>query len=128
SVSEPEATRSYAAGIARGAGIIAIITIGSRLVGLARTLTFSQTVGATCLGTAYVTANQVPNLVYELVLGGALSSVMVPRLARRAERAGFYPAERGQISRITSALLTWCLLNLLPLTLIIVAAAGPIAA
>jgi putative peptidoglycan lipid II flippase len=30
---------------------------------------FSQSVGATCLGAAYVTANQVPNLIYELVLG-----------------------------------------------------------
>jgi putative peptidoglycan lipid II flippase len=128
SLSEPDAGRTYAAGIARGAGIIAVITIGSRLVGLARTLTFSQTVGATCLGTAYVTANQVPNLVYELVLGGALSSVMVPLLARSAERSGADPTERDQVSRITSALLTWSLLILVPLTLIIIAAAGPIAA
>jgi len=47
----------------------------SRLFGLIRTLVFSQTVGASCLGTAYATANQVPNLVYELVLGGALGAV-----------------------------------------------------
>ena len=128
SLSEPDAGRSYSAGIARGAGIIAVITIGSRAVGLARTLTFSQTVGATCLGTAYVTANQVPNLIYELVLGGALSSVMVPLLSRSAERSATDPAERDQVSRITSALLTWCLLILVPLTLVIIAAAGPIAA
>jgi putative peptidoglycan lipid II flippase len=128
SLSEPDAGRSFSAGIARGAGIIAVITIGSRVVGLARTLTFSQTVGATCLGTAYVTANQVPNLVYELVLGGALSSVMVPLLSRSAERSAADPAERDQVSRITSALLTWCLLILVPLTLIIIATAGPIAA
>jgi putative peptidoglycan lipid II flippase len=128
SLSEPDAGRSYSAGIARGAGIIAVITIGSRLVGLARTLTFSQTVGATCLGTAYVTANQVPNLIYELVLGGALSSVMVPLLSRSAERSATDPAEREQVSRTTSALLTWCLLILVPLTLVIVATAGPIAA
>jgi|HubBroStandDraft_5_1064220.scaffolds.fasta_scaffold04847_5 putative peptidoglycan lipid II flippase len=128
SLSEPDAGRSYSAGIARGAGIIAVITIGSRLVGLARTLTFSQTVGATCLGTAYVTANQVPNLIYELVLGGALSSVMVPLLSRSAERSAADAAERDQVSRITSALLTWCLLILVPLTLVIIATAGPIAA
>src|SRR5580658_4582065 len=103
SLSEPDAGRSYSAGIARGAGIIAVITIGSRLVGLARTLTFSQTVGATCLGTAYVTANQVPNLIYELVLGGALTSAMVPVLARSAERAAADRADRDQISKTTSA-------------------------
>ena len=56
---------------------------------------FSQTVGAGCLGTAYVTANQVPNLVYELVLGGALTSAMVPMLARSAERADSDPGGEG---------------------------------
>ncbi len=122
------AGHSYAVGIARGAGIIAVITIGSRAVGLVRTLAFSQTVGATCLGTAYVTANQVPNLIYELVLGGALSTVMVPLLARQAERSAADRADRDQVSQVTSALLTWCLLILGPLTLAIVATAGPIAA
>lgn len=127
SVTEPEAVRSYAAGIARGAGVIAIITIGSRVVGLARTLAFSQTVGATCVGTAYVTANQIPNLVYELVLGGALSTVMVPLLARSAERSAADSEAKEQVNRVTSALLTWCVLLLVPLTLIIVFAAGPVA-
>jgi putative peptidoglycan lipid II flippase len=128
SLSEPDAGRSVAVGIARGAGVIAVITIGSRVVGLTRILAFSQTVGATCLGTAYVTANQVPNLVYELVLGGALSSMMVPLLARNAERSAGDRTDRDQVSRITSALLTWCLLILVPVTLAIVATAGPIAA
>ncbi|MGH3409607.1 MAG: hypothetical protein ACRDRJ_44995 [Streptosporangiaceae bacterium] len=63
-----------ASGIARGAALIAGLTMLFRLLGLARTLVFSRTVGASCLGTAYVTANQVPNLVYELVPGGALTT------------------------------------------------------
>ena len=87
SVRDTDSRHSHAAGIARGAAVIAGFTILSRILGLVRTVVFSQTVGATCLGTAYVTANQVPNLVYELVLGGALASVMVPVLARSAERA-----------------------------------------
>jgi putative peptidoglycan lipid II flippase len=99
----------------------------SRLFGLARTLVFSQTVGASCLGTAYVTANQIPNLLYELVLGGALTSAMVPVLARSAERAAADPADRARVSQITSALLTWSVIVLVPLTLGIAAAAGPIA-
>jgi putative peptidoglycan lipid II flippase len=116
-----------AAGIARGAALIAGLTILSRLFGLVRTLVFSQTIGAGCLGTAYVTANQVPNLVYELVLGGALTSAMVPVLARSAERAASDPAERARVGQISSALLTWSVIILVPLTLAIVAAAGPIA-
>ncbi len=116
-----------AAGIARGAAVIAALTILARILGLVRTLVFSQAVGATCLGTAYVTANQVPNLVYELVLGGALTSAMVPVLARSAERAGADPAEKARVSQISSALLTWTVIILVPLTVIIAALAGPIA-
>src|SRR5579862_2341298 len=80
---EPPPQR-LARGIARGAAIVAGLTLASRLLGLVRTLVFSQTVGAGCLGTAYVTASQVPNLVYELIVGGALTSAMVPILARSA--------------------------------------------
>src|SRR6202034_2021426 len=115
------------ASFARGAALIAGLTIFSRILGLARTLVFSQTVGAGCLGTAYVTANQVPNLVYELVLGGALTSAMVPVLARSAERARTDPAEQARVGQITSALLTWSVVILVPLSLAIAVAAGPVA-
>ncbi|HEX6527518.1 MAG TPA: lipid II flippase MurJ [Streptosporangiaceae bacterium] len=124
---EPAKIQSFGTGIARGAAIIAVLTVVSRVMGLARTLVFSQKVGADCLGTAYVTANQVPNLIYELVLGGALTSAMVPVLARSAERAASDPAERAHVSQITSALLTWSVIILVPLTLGVAAAAGPIA-
>jgi putative peptidoglycan lipid II flippase len=97
------------------------------MLGLVRTLVFSQTVGASCLGTAYVTAYQVPSLVYELVLGGALTSAMVPVLARSAERAASDPAERARVSQISSALLTWSVIILVPLTVAVAVAAWPIA-
>jgi len=116
-----------AAGIARGAAVIAALTIFSRVLGLVRTLVFAQTVGAGCLGSAYVTANQVPSLIYELVLGGALSSAMVPVLARSAARAAADPAEKERVGQITSALLTWSVIILVPLTICVAALAGPIA-
>jgi putative peptidoglycan lipid II flippase len=122
-----EASSRLAEGIARGAAVVASLTILSRILGLVRTLVFSQTIGASCLGTAYVTANQVPDLLYNLILGGALTSAMVPILARSAERAASDPAEKARISQITSALLTWTVVVVVPLVLIIVAAAGPMA-
>ncbi len=127
SQTENDRRRRDTAGIARGAAVIAGFTVLSRILGLGRTLVFSQTVGATCLGTAYVTANQVPNLVYELVLGGALASVMVPVLARSAERSASDEAEKAHVSQISSALLTWTVIILAPPALIVVAGAGPIA-
>jgi len=116
-----------AAGIAGGALLIASLTAVSRILGLGRTLVFSQSVGSGCLGTAYVTANQVPNLIYELALGGALTSAMVPVLARSAVRAHADPEAKAHVARITSALLTWAVIILLPLTVLVMATAQPIA-
>jgi putative peptidoglycan lipid II flippase len=120
--------RLPATGIARGAALIAGLSILARTLGLARTLVFAQKIGAGCLGTAYVTANQVPNLVYELILGGALTSAMVPILARSAEKSDTDPAQKAHVSQISSALVTWSFVILIPLTLAIALAAGPIAA
>ena len=126
-LSERSRASRLAEGIARGAVVVASLTILSRILGLVRTLVFSQTVGASCLGTSYVTANQVPDLLYQLILGGALTSAMVPVLARSAERAAGDPAEKARVGQITSALLTWTVVITVPLVLAIVAAAGPVA-
>jgi putative peptidoglycan lipid II flippase len=47
--------------------------------------------------------------------------------ARAAERAASDPAEKARVSQITSALLTWSVIILVPLTLVMAAAAGPVA-
>lgn len=116
-----------AMGIGRGAALIAGLTLLSRMLGLVRTVVFSQTIGAGCLGTAYVTAYQVPNLISELVLGGALTSAMVPVLARMAERSDTDPEERARVGQITSALLTWSVVILVPISAAMMAVAGPVA-
>jgi putative peptidoglycan lipid II flippase len=118
---------NLARGIARGALIVALLTGLSRVLGLLRTVVFAQTVGAGCLGTAYVTANQVPNLIVELAIGGALASAMVPVLARSASRAATDPQAKAQVERTSSALMTWSVLILLPVTVAVTAAAPSIA-
>jgi putative peptidoglycan lipid II flippase len=125
-VNEGGTGKDIARGIARGALIVAILTGLSRVLGLVRTVVFAQTVGAGCLGTAYVTANQVPNLIVELAIGGALSSAMVPVLARSAARAATHPSEKRNVEQTSSALLTWSTVILLPVMLLITATAGPI--
>jgi putative peptidoglycan lipid II flippase len=117
-----------ARGIARGALIVAVLTAFSRVLGLLRTVVFAQTVGAGCLGTTYVTANQIPNLIVELAIGGALSSAMVPVLARSARRAATDPRAKVHVEQTASALLTWSIVILLPVTVIIAAVAGPVSA
>ena len=101
--------------------------MASRIIGLIRVLVFSQAIGATCLGSAYLTAFQVPSLVAELALGGALTSAMIPVLARSAARAHLDPAEKARVGQICSAVLTWSVLILGPVTIAIAVLAGPIA-
>src|SRR5882724_2625508 len=107
-------------GIGRAAVMIGVITVLARMVGFGRQVVFAHTVGTTCLGTAYTTANMVPNIIYDIVLGGALSSVVVPVLAGPAGAAG--PEAR----RIASALLTWTTLLLIPVSAVLALAAHPI--
>jgi len=125
--SVPAVVPRLTAGIAQGAALIAGLTLVSRILGLGRTLVFSQTVGSDCLGTVYVTAYQIPNLLSELVLAGALTNAMVPVLARSAERAGIDAAARARVSAISSAMLTWTILILLPIMAGVIVASGHIA-
>src|SRR5690606_28014575 len=73
--SGPAVVRARRAGIsvAGAAVLIGAVTVVARVAGFGRTVVFAQTVGENCLGTAYVTANQVPTVLYEIVIGGALS-------------------------------------------------------
>jgi putative peptidoglycan lipid II flippase len=52
--------------------------------------------------------------------------MVVPVLASAASRADADPEARAEVSRTTSALLTWVMLVMVPLTLLIIVFAGPI--
>ncbi|HEY1644688.1 MAG TPA: lipid II flippase MurJ [Streptosporangiaceae bacterium] len=114
-------------GIGRAAVLIAALTVAARLLGLVRQVVFAHTVGSACLGTAYVTANQVPNIIYDIVLGGALTAIMVPVLARPARQSADSQAAAGEVAATSSALITWTILILVPVSVAIALAAGPIA-
>ena len=101
--------------------LIGVITGLATVVGFGHELVFAHTVGATPLGTAYATANQVPNIIYAIVLGGALTGMVVPVLAGSA-RAG----AKDQTRQTASALLTWALLLLVPVSVAVAVAARPI--
>ncbi len=124
---DPSTPRTAGTGIGRAAALIAALTVVARLLGLVRTLVFAHTVQASCLGTAYITANELPNIIYDVVLGGALTSVMVPVLARPAQQSATDPEAVGEVSQTSSALLTWTILILVPVSVLIAVLAGPIA-
>jgi putative peptidoglycan lipid II flippase len=115
-------------GIGRSALTIGIITVLARTVGFGRQVVFAHTVGTTCLGTAYTTANMVPNIIYDIVLGGALSSVVVPVLAGPADGGTAPGLAKDQVRQISSALLTWTVVLLVPVSALLAVAARPIVA
>jgi len=57
----------------------------SRLTGLARIIVFGIVVGQTALADAYDIANNAPNVVYELLLGGILTATLVPLFTRHLQ-------------------------------------------
>ncbi|WP_344475721.1 murein biosynthesis integral membrane protein MurJ [Nonomuraea monospora] len=110
-----------ARGVAGGAMLIGAITVLARVIGFAKQYAFAGTVGTNCLSTAYMTANQIPNIIFEVVAGGALAGMVVPMLAGAADRGS-----RERAGWIGSALLTWVLVLLVPAGVLLAVFAGPI--
>ncbi|WP_127842202.1 murein biosynthesis integral membrane protein MurJ [Actinomyces wuliandei] len=116
-----------AGGPARGglaaAGGVAGLTLVSRVLGLGRWVVQAVTVGSGTVAGAYSTANQVPNVLYEVVVGGALAATVVPLLA------GAVSDGRQEEARATaSGLLGVVLVVLTPLAVLLAVLAEPVAA
>lgn len=72
--------------LAHSSAVMAVGTIGSRLTGFLRTAVLLYAIGTQNLGDAYNVANNLPNVVYNLALGGILTSVVVPLLVNAAKQ------------------------------------------
>ena len=68
--------------LARPAVVMAVGTALSRLTGLGRVVALAFALGVTesRVADSYNIANTLPNVLFELVLGGVLSSVFIPVL------------------------------------------------
>jgi putative peptidoglycan lipid II flippase len=74
----------------RNTAVMSVGTALSRITGFLRLTAQTAAVGVTvsALGNTYTTANTTPNIVYELVLGGILTSVFVPVFVEWTQRHG----------------------------------------
>ena len=72
--------------ILRSNAIVALGTGLSRFTGMLRVIVFGVVIGQTALADAYDGANNSPNAVYELLLGGVLSAALVPMFSRMLEK------------------------------------------
>ncbi len=64
---------------------MAIASLASRVTGFLRSVALAAALGVGLVGDAYNGANSFPNMVYELLLGGVLSSVLIPLLVHAQE-------------------------------------------
>ena len=120
---------SGAGGSAGPRVLIGAITMLARVIGFGRQVVFAHTVQASCLGTAYTTANMVPNIIYDIVMGGALTAVVVPVLAGPGLATGLggdMSADREQVRQTSAALLSWAVLLLVPVSLVVAVIARPL--
>jgi putative peptidoglycan lipid II flippase len=73
-------------GLLRSNLVVASGTALSRVTGLLRLVVLAYVLGQSALSDAYLLANETPNIVYELLLGGLLSATLVPLFSTFLER------------------------------------------
>ena len=107
-------------GLARPAALMAVGTTLSRATGLGRTIAmaFALGVAESRLADAYNLANTLPNVIYELLLGGILTSVFIPVLVEQLRKR-----EHDDAWKAVSAMVTTALTVLVVMTGIVVLAA-----
>ncbi len=92
----------------KSASIVSLLTLASRITGLARELLIASTFGASALTDAFNVAFRIPNLFRRLFAEGAFSQAFVPVLAASRAQHGT-EATRHLIDRVAT-LLFWVLL------------------
>ena len=107
-------TVGAAGSLARGAALITAATAISRITGFIRVVVVAAAMGTTFLANTYQTANTAPNLVFELVAAGVLTSIFVPTFVEYLVKG-----EREEGWRAANALTSVALVGLVVLALLL---------
>ncbi len=92
-----------AGGLLRSSAIMAVGTLASRVTGFFRSALLVAALGSQALGDVFNTANTIPNIVFDILLGGVLTAAHVPLLIRARNSSARYGEEFEQ--RLFTALL-----------------------
>jgi len=74
----PGEIEQQAPSVARSTAIMSVATLMSRVTGFLRVWATAFALGAGLTASAYSLANNIPNMIYELLAGGILSAVFIP--------------------------------------------------
>lgn len=72
--------------VAKSTGMMSALILFSRVTGFVRTWAMAFALGNTVLAAAYALANNLPNMIYELVAGGVLSTAFLPIYLQQKNR------------------------------------------
>lgn len=99
--------------LARNAAIISVATIISRITGFVRSWVMAYALGSTLLSSAYILANNLPNLLYEMVVGGILVTAFLPVYIRVKNESGDQEADTYASNIFTITLILLGIVSLL---------------
>ncbi len=91
---EKEETGAKEASVGRSAALMSALVIVSRLTGFLRTWSQAYALGVTVLSSCYSVANNLPNQLYEIVVGGMLVTAFLPVYLTEKEKHGVEGARR----------------------------------
>ena len=74
--------------VARSTALMSASTLLSRLTGFIRTWSYAFAMGNTVLTSAYYLANNGPNIIYEFIAGGILTTAFLPIYVAQLKRGG----------------------------------------
>ncbi|MEG3613882.1 murein biosynthesis integral membrane protein MurJ [Isoptericola haloaureus] len=114
--------RRVGATVAGAAVLITVVTLASRVVGFGRWLAQARFVGTDGVDAPLNAANLLPNVLFEIAAGGALTGAVVPLLSGFLVRG-----DRLNASRTASALLGWTVVVLVPVAGLMALLADPLA-
>lgn len=117
----PETQSETNRGVARATGVLALGSIASRALGLAREVVIANLFGATGATDALRVAIVVPKALYDLLIGGHVNSAVIPVLSEIITVQG-----RIELWRLVAVLLNLVTAALSLLVLLIVLFAEPI--
>ncbi len=101
-------------GMGRATAVLAFGTFASRITGFVRVLAIGYVLGVGSLSDAFNYANGIPNIIYDLLVGGILAATLIPVFV---EHLGDDDRQRG--SRALSAVLTAITVALLAVSVLL---------
>ncbi|MCL6430016.1 MAG: murein biosynthesis integral membrane protein MurJ [Anaerolineae bacterium] len=118
----PSGRGTVARGVAASAIVVAMGQLLSRVMGLVRETVLSGVFGSSPQMDSFAVVSAVPDMVYQLLLGGMVSAALVPVLSEYSGRG-----DREELERLASILLTGSAILFLGIILILEVAAPAVA-